>query len=100
MGFSHPDHLLARLSASQLADWRAYYELEPWGDTMLDRRLASLECSYININRDVEKRPDPYEIYDFAPYLRKPEPKQESQAVISAKLREFFGRCNAGRRDG
>ncbi len=31
MGFPHPDHLTPLLTSAQVAEWRAYAELEPFG---------------------------------------------------------------------
>lgn len=34
--------LLAQITSKQLAEWRAYYALDPWGDWREDRRTALL----------------------------------------------------------
>lgn len=34
--------LLGQITSRQLAEWRAYYALDPWGDWREDRRTALL----------------------------------------------------------
>jgi hypothetical protein len=42
LGVLHPDLLLLRLSATQLAEWRAFLSLEPAGEIRADLRAAQL----------------------------------------------------------
>lgn len=37
----HPDELLPRLTASQLLDWWALWDLDPWGQQRQDFRAAA-----------------------------------------------------------
>ena len=39
---SHPDHLLSQLTARQWAEWRAFYDLEPWGELRADFRAGQI----------------------------------------------------------
>lgn len=51
MGVWNVDALLAKMSSHTLTEWMAYYELEPFGDELLDVHLARLEAILINANR-------------------------------------------------
>lgn len=42
LGFAHPDILMAQISSKQLAEWRAFYAIDPWGEWRQDRRTALL----------------------------------------------------------
>lgn len=46
MGAAHPDHLLAQLTARQVAEWKAFYDLEPWGEIRADFRAGQV-CATI-----------------------------------------------------
>lgn len=41
----------------------------PFGDALLDRKLAQMLCILANANRNPELRKEPFTVYDFAPYL-------------------------------
>lgn len=59
--------MLAELSADELAEWQAYYFLEPWGDDW--HRTALLATILSEVNRDDKKRGEPYGPDDFLPKL-------------------------------
>lgn len=46
--------------------------MEPFGDGLLDMRLVENTTAFCNANRDRGKRPDPYTLDDFAPYMAEP----------------------------
>ena len=45
--------------------WREYYNVEPWGLDVQDAMQANGVAVLANINRNTEKRPDPYRLKDF-----------------------------------
>lgn len=47
----HPDHLLPLLTSAQLAEWEAFYQLEPFGPQAEDVRFAQLTALIANVNR-------------------------------------------------
>lgn len=61
------------MSSSEFTEWRAFYELEPFGDWRADLRVARLTQITAEVNRDSKKRPEPYEVRDF---MWDPEPKK------------------------
>lgn len=48
LGYPHPDHLLAQLTGPQLAEWKAYYSVEPWGDLRADFRAGQICATVAN----------------------------------------------------
>ncbi len=48
--------LLARVSSKELAEWRAYYRVEPWGEWRADLRNGITASVIANVNRGRGKR--------------------------------------------
>lgn len=61
--------MLAELSRSELGLWAALWQVDPWDPQRADRRAAIGHALYANSNRDSQKRPQPYKVEDFMPYL-------------------------------
>jgi hypothetical protein len=59
------ESVLAELSAAQLAEWQAYYQLEPFGGQW--QQTALLASLIANANRDPEQKPEPFTVEDFLP---------------------------------
>jgi hypothetical protein len=85
------DALLARLTARQLTEWMAYYQLEPWGDLNHDRRMATLTALTANAHRDPKKRPEPFSSEDFMlsytahePVVERHQSWQQQKAMLQA----------------
>ena len=57
--------MLSEMSLTQLREWLAYMDLEPFDEQRQDIRFATLMSLLANINRDSKKRPKPFEIVDF-----------------------------------
>jgi len=72
------DALLARLSSRSISEWMAYYSLEPFGEERADLRFGMLMALLANINRDPEKRREPYTAEEFMPKFGE-EYKQDGQ---------------------
>lgn len=52
--------LLTRISARELREWQAYWQIEPFGTWRDDLHAARIEAAIYNVNRDPEKQPDPF----------------------------------------
>lgn len=57
-------NVLRELSAADLREWEAYYQLEPFGEAW--KQTALIACILANANRDPEKR-EPFEVDEFMP---------------------------------
>jgi hypothetical protein len=40
LGYANPDAMLAEMKPRHLAEWLAFYRIEPWGETRADIRAA------------------------------------------------------------
>lgn len=86
MGCWHPDFLLQRLNARQLAEWEAYYQLEPHGEQRQDWQMARICQILANVNRDSKKTPTPYSekdfLFDFIGAEKKPQTADEMKSIL------------------
>lgn len=94
------DELLRQMSAQQLEEWRAYYELEPWGGVRGDLQAGIVASALWNIYRDRRKRSEPFEPGDFVlsfegeqePASDQQEPvKQMTPEEVNRVMRMMFG---------
>ncbi len=69
MGELDVDAMLARVSARQLARWRAFERLEPWGGVQQDLRAIATALLILNAWRDKGARA--VKIFDLFPHLKK-----------------------------
>lgn len=86
------------MDSHELTEWRAYYEIEPFGEMIADERHGIATAVLANVNRDSKRKPDAYEPRNFIPWHplnRKPpapkllaDPKQHA-ALVKETL---FGR--------
>ena len=60
-----------------------FYEIEPWGLAVADALQANGAALLANVNRDAEKRSEPYSVKDFM--LFKPVKKPEPEALVDGK---------------
>jgi len=74
MGCPKPQRLLEKLTAAELAEWMAYYEIEPWGEERADIRQAITSALIANQYRGKNQRP--YKVQDF---LAVPQPDRQSK---------------------
>ena len=65
------DALLQDMPAPLLIEWMAYFEIEPFGETMADLRAGVQASLLANIHRDDKKQREPYQPGDFFPWLGK-----------------------------
>lgn len=74
---------MAEMSSRDFAEWRAYYNLEPFGDVRADARIAILTSVIANANRDPKRRRKPYTPEDFIPkFDQEQRQTQEEQLAI------------------
>lgn len=60
------DGLLNELSSQQLAEWLAFFQLEPWGEERADLRAGIVASTIANVNRPA-KRKKAFEPKEFMP---------------------------------
>jgi hypothetical protein len=51
LGVWNVDDMLKRMSSRLMAEWMAYYSLEPFGDQLQDIHLSNITASLANANR-------------------------------------------------
>jgi hypothetical protein len=61
------------MSIRQLREWRAYYDLEPFGEERADYRAASIVATLVNLNRRRGTPPRP--VTEFVLQFGEPKPK-------------------------
>lgn len=57
--------LLSTIGSDELAEWMAYYELEPWGGARGDLQAGIVASVMCNLRRDRHVRPMPFAPADF-----------------------------------
>ncbi|MET3431434.1 hypothetical protein ABIC71_000912 [Herbaspirillum seropedicae] len=55
----------SEISSKEFAGWLAFYQLEPFGDLVADRRHAVAVQTFANAHRDPKHKPEPYQEHDF-----------------------------------
>ena len=76
--------LLQTVDAKELAEWRAFYNIEPFGEEREDLRAAMVCTVLANINRG-KGRP-PYRLDDFMLKFDKPEQTTEQMKEILKQI--------------
>lgn len=90
--------MLAGLSAYQLSEWMAYFEVEPWGEERADVR-SGLICSVLaNLNRDNARNPRPYSALDFMPYVHHTQDGNITEQEIERRINAFMAKVNHGKK--
>ena len=81
------DAFLEEIPASLLAEWQAYYAIEPWGEERADLRNAMAMQLTANINR--KQGATPFRVADFMPYAeqRESETKPRRAPDLEARLK-------------
>jgi hypothetical protein len=86
--------MLARMSASELAEWRAFDLVEPIGEPRADLRAGIVAAVLWNANFESKKTPFdfmPYTAGPLAPPRREPEPAvPPEQLTMEAEMKSFF----------
>jgi hypothetical protein len=81
------------MSAAELADWAAFYAVEPWGSEAAFLRTGIVTALIANTNRDSKKKPEPFVPTDFMPDFtgKKRQSKLDPKNVRNI-LRSAFGK--------
>ena len=79
--------LLVRISSKELAEWMAFYKLEPFGEERADIRAAIVACTMANLWRG--KSQPAHRLEDFMPKFEPP-PQMDWQE-IKDKLKGLMG---------
>ena len=56
------------ISSREFTEWLAYYQLEPFGETIADLRHGVATAAMANFNRNSKDKPEPYKALDFIPW--------------------------------
>jgi hypothetical protein len=65
--------MLQQMTCSELQEALDYAAIEPYGEFRAELRNGALCSLTANINRDPEKRSEPFTALDFMHYIDKPE---------------------------
>jgi hypothetical protein len=76
--------LLSRTSSHELAEWMAYYQLEPFGEERGDLRSGIISSVIANVNRG--KGTAAYTPRDFMPFIEKQEKEEEDLEAILRRI--------------
>lgn len=80
--------MIGEMSAYDLAEWSAYFQMEPWGEERADLRAGIVSSTLANIHRG---RDTPaYSPADFMPY--QPKKRATTEEEIVRKLNNFMRR--------
>lgn len=90
--------MLAEMSASQMAEWEDFFELEPYGSEIDALRSGQAAYALACIHRDPNKRAP--ELSDFAIGVRKQPPEPQTFNQLASTLMEAFGVSTNLRPDG
>jgi hypothetical protein len=92
LGFPHPKYLYQYLSGEELAEWQAFYILEPFGDRRQDNRIGTLASLLMAPNiKKGKKAPEWYEIFPEPVFAVKPKKKQsldEMKDILYSMVKE------------
>ena len=94
MGYPHPDALVQCLTARQLNEWLDYNSIEPFGEFRSELRHGQQMAMTANINRDSDKKPDPFKATDFMNYYERPkeEERELTTEELEAYAKQVFGK--------
>lgn len=80
------------MTSSELGEWMAYSSIEPFGEYRSELRHGQHMAMVANINRDSEKKPDPYRPIDFMNFIEYEEPDREyTDEELEAYAAQIFG---------
>lgn len=64
-----PRELLASVTSAEMTEMMAFDQLEPFGSLADEFRLGQIAAVAANVNRNEERRPEPFTAADFMPAL-------------------------------
>ena len=88
--------LLSRISSQELAEWIAFYQVEPFGPYVDDLRFGISSTLFANANRDPKARRQPFTLADFmmSKGFKKTKPKTqnwEQQLAVVVAINKAAG---------
>lgn len=88
MGRADVDGLLAEMTSTQIAEWMAYFRLEPFGERRADLRAGIIASTVANAHKAKDSRP--YKPQDFMPDFEQGTDEDEAAALF-AKAQAALG---------
>lgn len=86
--------LLTSISSEELAEWAAYYRIDPFGSYRSDLQAANVAMITAQVNA---KKGHVFKLSDFMLKFGEPEkPKSMSPKEIRERLEMMFGRAHHG----
>lgn len=85
----HPDFLLEQLTSSQLAEWEAFYKIEPWGCRVEDYRFGVVASTLLSPSiKKGRKVPKWNEI--FPEYVKTPKKQsvEEMKSILMSMVKK------------
>lgn len=83
--------LLERIDSRELTEWGAFFNLEPWGTEIEDWRAGLISATIAEVNRDPQRRRNPYLPSDFMPSSsRKIETTEQQSWEEQAQILEMW----------
>ena len=87
---------LAHITSYEISEWMAEYSIEPFGEIRGDLQAGIVASTVANVNRDPDKRREPFSPHDFMPKWEEAEaekPKQtwQEQLAFAEALNAAFG---------
>ena len=82
---------MTRCNSREFAEWRAFFELEPWGEERADLRAGIIASTIANVNRSKGKAFSPG---DFMPEFDKPARTQQTPQEMAAVMNLFAKQQN------
>ena len=87
LGFATPAEAQARINAREFAGWKAYYDLEPFGQDRGDAGSAMVAYTVALCNGAKDAKPS-----DFLPQFGEAHPAKASGNQILSKAKAFVSR--------
>ncbi|WP_425129434.1 phage tail assembly protein T [Burkholderia vietnamiensis] len=70
------------MTSAEFVEWMAFFDMEPWGSHIDDLRAGTIASMVANVNRDTEKRPDPYEPLHFITWNDRRASEKEPEPIL------------------
>lgn len=83
--------LLKRVSSLELAEWMAFYRLEPFGEERDDLRTGIVASTVAETARDTKRRRRPYRPKDFMPQFDRMQQTWEQQLAVVEMMNRALG---------
>lgn len=70
------------ISSPEFTEWQAFYQLEPFGDQVADQRHGVAVSTMVNLERNPDKVPDPFQPSDFIHWGERTAAAVEDEPVL------------------